>query len=546
MTGKTENTSALTVGLVSPATRNMLMAKSALAGLPIELAKEEIESFGRSRSGGVEDTPRVTKRKYRESLRRMALREDLSPLELDSLKWSLKKEGMRYEEIRDTSGPKMGLPKEEVTQMRNRAKNPSNQNKKKGSKVKKAIKKMERSSTRTVTAPLNSGVVFANTFMPKDYSTRTGSRILINREPVATINQTANFSQVYLSTNPGDTGCFTWLSQQAAGYEKYKWRSLKFMFVGAAPPGTTQGAVIVYPDYDSNDQSSSSPLRAMQNQNAVQFPGWEPRVFSPELITPDIRKMSPLLIYKGKLTSTVLGNDFPLYNYLSVWAGYANSTSSASSNNAGTLYAEYEVELIHPTGEGIFSASIAKNVAAGVTTAKPFLTTDIVSQTNYGVVNVRPIGSSEATYMLPSNTDFQAFLKRTSLSYPFVSLTGGFNGDQNELFFPDDFEGIIAFRIYGGALTGEGASNQIIMTPNPNISYGLGGVSISANGFYQGSGDAKTEMRAVQASAGTSVVLTLGGGLSIDTTANASILMIPTGPGSFTYLNSWLGNTPDA
>lgn len=532
MTGKTEKRLPSTIELLPQSMVNGLRIKKALSGLghPDEqLLKKELDRAERYRLEHEAGKPGVLEAQCRNFPNLCP-----KPTKVDKLK--------RIENITtdipiepDSSGPKMSLPKEQVTQMRNRAKNKGSNGGGHRGKAGNRKKRFQKGTTRKrmngtnsiVTAPANSGVVFSNDFVPRDWN-EGGVRIIHNREPVGALMNTTTFGQAWMSLNPGDTGCFPWLSKQAAGYEKYKYRSLRFMIIGGAPT-TTQGQGIVYPDYDVNDEHSTTITAAMQNRNSTLFPAWDPRVYSPEIITPEIRKASPLLIFKGKMESSDLGYNYPLYNAVQAW--YGNNGGSSSTQQTATVYVEYIVELLYPTGDVTNPGTVSKNVNNAAATASPL---GIANATdNFSICNNYPAFNSSQAGLLLSNADDHAVLKTRKTYPPLVDYTN------QRIWFVQDFEGLLFFQWRDGVLTGESGSNQLLLTPSDSTK-----ISFGPNPRCYGSGDSKLQVYSVKAEGGYYISVALNG-FTIDTTCSCDILAIPCGDGSFETLGYFLNQEAD-
>lgn len=530
MTGKTEKRLPSTIGLLPQSMVNSLRIKKALSGngQPDEQTlKQELdrsEQYRQEYLSGMEAVVKAQCMNFPNLCKKPEKKIKVRAADGTSTVLTVATEP-------DNSGPKMSLPKEQVTQMRNRAKVKGSKGGKKilGKRKRKnenGSRKRANGTNAVVKAPANSGVVFSNDFETRDWF-ENGARVIHNREPIGSMQNTPTFGQAWMSLNPGDTGCFGWLAKQAAGYEKYRFRSLRFMSIGGAPT-TTQGQSIIYPDYDVNDDHSSTLVSAMQNKNSTLFPAWDPRVYSPELITPELRKAPPLLIFKGKMVASNLDFSYPLYNQVQAWFG--NNGGSSATQQTSTIYVEYIVELLYPTGDVTNPGTVTKNVATDATTAAPL---GVGAATSFSMQNSYPAFNKSQDGLLLNNADPAAFLKKRT---KFPALVDYAN---NRIWFIQDFEGLLFLQWRDGALTGESGSNQLTINRSDNDQ-----ITIGASPRCYGSTDSKLQVYCVRASGGYYIEVDLNG-FTIDTSCTCDVMAIPCGTGSYNTLDYWLKQDND-
>lgn len=432
------------------------------------------------------------------------LRKVRDPAPHCSIKGTCKKEVEKVNRKIKKTG--MSLPIDQVTQMRNRAKK-GNGSRKPQKKQRKKNRKPRVFAVRSkgmsvYTAPAAVGTEFINDFPKTETRTKNGRRIHF-REPVAILTNSEDFDNCWINCNPGDYTVFKWLSKIAGAYEKYKFYSLRFWYA-AGCPSTQPGQSFAYPDYDPNDSQAGSYVTAMENQNSIQFTPWKSMV-GPEMITADIRNSPPLLIYHGKMANVDLGNDYPLYNYLSAWIA---NQGGDDLTQTGTVYLEYDVELMHETGEGQ-SASLITNSASDATTAKP-LGYDSANAKSY---QSAPIVSATRNAGLLTNTGNNG-------SKYLINNPGVVDVANQSIYFHEAFAGLIFVKIVG-AMTGNLGTQQISIA-----SYlGTGGTTISAAVVIANGGTNRIEGFAVYASPGTQLQFSLSGGLTITTTAVSKLTL---------------------
>jgi hypothetical protein len=80
--------------------------------------------------------------------------------------------------------------------------------------------------------------------------------------------------QQSFSLNPGLAASFPWLSIEAAGWERYRFKKLDFRYTTATGSGTP-GTVIMAPDYDASDSAPASQQIALAYKDREYCPPWE-------------------------------------------------------------------------------------------------------------------------------------------------------------------------------------------------------------------------------------------------------------------------------
>jgi hypothetical protein len=120
------------------------------------------------------------------------------------------------------------------------------------------------------------------------YGTRTQSRLpkIISQGPrgfrvqhreliLASVNNSTTFTvQNTLALNPGIAASFPWLAPQAAQWEQYVVHKLDVEWIPIAPT-STQGDVIISPDYDSSDPTPTTETQASDNVDTVVDSVWK-------------------------------------------------------------------------------------------------------------------------------------------------------------------------------------------------------------------------------------------------------------------------------
>jgi hypothetical protein len=141
--------------------------------------------------------------------------------------------------------------------------------------------------------------------------------------------------------NPG-LSSFTWLSQRALGWEKYKFLRLEFVYIPSTAVTSTPGSVYLGLDYDPTDAAPGS-LGAMSS-----YESFEPqRVFLSKSILAKRNRMFDGVQYKRIRCGPVAG-DLELFDGCSLIIATDNCSSAAA---IGDVWVNYEIELVSPQTE---------------------------------------------------------------------------------------------------------------------------------------------------------------------------------------------------
>jgi hypothetical protein len=179
---------------------------------------------------------------------------------------------------------------------------------------------------------------------PKFMRDSVDSVRIIHRELIYTLSSgtaTTFVVQADFSVNPGLSNLFPWLSTQAVGWEKYKFRRIRFCaypFCGTS----TAGSQMIIPDYNPSDQYPISEIDAMTYYGTVESVPWE--FLCCELDTQRLKE--PKFI---RFTGLGAGPPYLTVQNYDIAQVYFASTSGTGSNVGWSkLWVEYDVELINP------------------------------------------------------------------------------------------------------------------------------------------------------------------------------------------------------
>jgi len=113
-----------------------------------------------------------------------------------------------------------------------------------------------------------------------------------NFEQVGTVTGNGSFSGSSINLNPGDSGVFTWLSNIALNYQKFRWKFLRFIYVPQVP-ATTAGSAYVFLEYDYLDALPTTLAQVTASADSCTGNVWfggpidESAAFRPDVTTSD-------------------------------------------------------------------------------------------------------------------------------------------------------------------------------------------------------------------------------------------------------------------
>jgi len=208
---------------------------------------------------------------------------------------------------------------------------------------------------------------------------------IVHRELIDSISGTPDFavSKNY-PLNPGISKTFPWLSQEAAGWEKYKFNSLTFRYYTRCA-SNAQGSVLFAPDYDPDDSPPTNEQQAASFRDAQEDAPWKD-------IVCHLNHKDML----GGLTDKYvrLGNLAPSQDYKLTDSGIMFMCTNAGNNIGwGKVWVEYDVTFRVPQNKSdvvLFAGSFGVHATTGVSYTDPFGTAPIL----YGGLDVLVAPSS--------------------------------------------------------------------------------------------------------------------------------------------------------
>jgi hypothetical protein len=222
-------------------------------------------------------------------------------------------------------------------------------------KRKRVVVQSGYSFAKPVTAPIAGGIIVGKSY-PR-ITTNLMSTIVSNTELATNVGTSAAFNANQYSLVPSS---FTWLNGIAVNYSKWKWVSLRFLYIPYCPT-TTAGQFSMAIEYDYTDTVATTEAQLSAMYGYVSSPtwaGWE----GSELLSM-VRK-APCA---GSVVCTIDTNRFPerFYPYKTATLfgaltatdkllygpgqlNYSSNNGPTVSVGAGNLYAQYVIELIEP------------------------------------------------------------------------------------------------------------------------------------------------------------------------------------------------------
>jgi len=254
--------------------------------------------------------------------------------------------------------------------------------KRKNKKKKKAAMQPQKFSQSSSSIPVARSTTI-KTSNPRIHSTPKSCRI-VHRELVDPLSfpGSTGFQVGYaLPLQPGSDATFSWLSNVAVNWERYRFHKLKFHYFTRSPTSTV-GSVMLSPDYNAAAPAPFDEITCMSYQDAIEASVWKD--FSCELKIRDLdggRKDH--FVRTGSLAANL---DIKMYDCGNLFV----CSDFQSIPSLGKLVVDYDVEFYNPqllpTGDPLVGGSRATN--GGAQTAAALLGVAPVNvHTDLGVVS---------------------------------------------------------------------------------------------------------------------------------------------------------------
>lgn len=222
-------------------------------------------------------------------------------------------------------------------------------------------------------APVSEGTIMKSVKPSFQRQAQNMQRIVHREKVVKLVTPNAGGAFAILQTlalNPGLAASFPWLSNEAQGWESYRFNRLRFIWVPSSGTAVA-GNIIMGPDYDASDPAPLAETFLSSYTDCEEANVWSRFAadLEPALLNSTTRSR---YVRSGPIPA---GTDIKLYD-----AGnfFVASTDDAAAN-AGKLWVEYDITLFNPqTPGGGFPASTTASGQTALTAAAPFGTDPII------------------------------------------------------------------------------------------------------------------------------------------------------------------------
>lgn len=173
-------------------------------------------------------------------------------------------------------------------------------------------------------------------------SQRNSTRVKHKELVFASIPGSTGFAlQTFVHINPGIPASFPWLAGIAKNWEQYVVHRLEYSWVPIAPT-STQGDVILSPNYDASDPPPTTETQAVNCQGTITFPCW-----APNRLVLDPKALMALGPRRYVRQSAVAG-DIKTFDVANVAICSNNETGTSV---IGKVFVEYDIEFFIPQND---------------------------------------------------------------------------------------------------------------------------------------------------------------------------------------------------
>ncbi len=296
-----------------------------------------------------------------------------------------------------------------------------------------------------MTAPSAVGSIVKSS-MPKISRSARSCRIAHRELVVASIAGSTTFTvQNFLALNPGLAATFPWLAPQAQQWEQYRCLKLNAEYIPIAPT-STQGDIIISPNYDSSDPQPTTETQAGNSQDSVTLSCW-----SAVIVPLDPSAMMGLGPRRFVRPSAVAG-DIKTFDVGTLAICSNNETGTSA---IGKLYLDYDFEFFIPQNDPSTATLPLQTSLFAYASANQTYTTSVAAVQNWNSKIYDPLGigsGSSGTFTPPAGVylvyanicandngnetfTFKAEIIKNgaSLSQPLVSTVRMFAGSSPQL-----------------------------------------------------------------------------------------------------------------
>jgi hypothetical protein len=209
-------------------------------------------------------------------------------------------------------------------------------------------KRLKGKKNKTKRRQLTDAIISGSSAAPVAYNVRTrkpaprfrstkGSYTICNREYVTTVTGNTNFSLKSFIIQPGLSSTFPWLSAIANTHQRYKFKSLKFVYVPVAST-SERGRVTLAYTIDVKDEDPFDAVTLFQYPSSNEGSVWS----SNEVVINLATRPDTLYTRLGNVAES----DIKTYDFGKFYL--ATSLTADDTTAVGQLFVDYEIELYTP------------------------------------------------------------------------------------------------------------------------------------------------------------------------------------------------------
>jgi len=153
------------------------------------------------------------------------------------------------------------------------------------------------------------------------------------------LQRSTNFVAQQTPVVPSNGLLFPWLSQEAVGYDEYKWKYVRFTYV-TSDATTSIGNVLLAMEYDCTEGPPTDQLTMMNYEGAKLCSPWD---------TTTLVMKKSLLPYKFYFTSDLIVGTKAAGSDRTICPGqftYATNNMNSSTGSCGIIRVSYGIELV--------------------------------------------------------------------------------------------------------------------------------------------------------------------------------------------------------
>jgi len=182
-------------------------------------------------------------------------------------------------------------------------------------------------------------------------------------EQFCTVNGTVGFSSIKFSLNPGQATSFPWLAKEAAQWEKYRWKSMRFTYTPQVNEfaDNNNGSIMMSVDTDANDAAPIDLQHALDmrpnSKGSLPARGWSFDV--PARLLNSLT--DGFYVRRGNVPG---GSDIKNFDCGNV---FLSTVGNINTNLCGYIMVEYSIDFFIPILESDFVAPVNYSLTEFVT-----------------------------------------------------------------------------------------------------------------------------------------------------------------------------------